>query len=50
MNESIGYLSIPLEADIILLGYYSNWQVYLKGGIQAGVKIHEKRDVYKRQG
>ncbi len=42
MNESIGYVSIPLEADIILLGYYSNWQVYLKGGIQAGVKVHEK--------
>lgn len=46
MNESIGYLSIPLEADIILLGYYSNWQVYLKGGIQAGVKIHEKSQLH----
>jgi len=46
MNESIGYVSIPLEADIILLGYYSNWQVYLKGGIQAGVKIHEKSHIH----
>ncbi len=46
MNESIGYMSIPLEADIILLGYYSNWQVYLKGGVQAGVKVHGKSRIH----
>ncbi len=46
MSESIGYVSIPLEADIILLGYYSNWQVYVKGGIQAGVKVHEKSRIH----
>ncbi len=46
MNESIGYVSVPLEADIILLGYYSNWQVYLKGGIQAGVKVHAKSRIH----
>lgn len=46
MNESIGYMSIPLEADIIVLGYYSNWQVYVKGGIQAGVKIHETTRIH----
>lgn len=40
MNESLGYISIPLEADILLLGYLSNWQVYVKGGIQAGLKVH----------
>lgn len=40
MEESLGYVSIPLEVDIILLGYYSNWQVYAKAGLQAGAKIH----------
>ncbi len=45
MNESLGYLGIPLEADIVLLGLLSNWQVYLKAGIQGGVKIHGSTDL-----
>lgn len=40
MNESLGYVSIPLEADILLWGRLSNWQGYVKGGIQAGMKVH----------
>lgn len=40
MSESLGYLSIPLEADILLWGHLSNWQTYVKGGIQAGIKVH----------
>ena len=45
MTESINYLSIPLEADILLLGYLSNWQVYAKGGIQTGVKVYEDTSI-----
>lgn len=45
MTESISYLSIPLEADILLLGYLSNWQTYAKAGIQAGVKVYEKTNL-----
>jgi hypothetical protein len=45
MNESLGYLGIPLETDIVLLGRLSNWQLYLKAGIQAGVKIHGNTDL-----
>lgn len=40
MKESLGYVSIPLEADILLWGRLSNWQTYVKGGIQAGIKVH----------
>lgn len=42
MNESLGYLGVPLEADILLWGRLSNWQTYVKAGMQAGVKIHGK--------
>ncbi len=42
MNESLGYLSVPLEADILLWGRLSNWQTYVKGGIEVGTKIHGK--------
>lgn len=45
MNESLGYISVPLEADMVLLGRLSNWQVYLKAGIQAGTKIHGKTEL-----
>jgi hypothetical protein len=40
MKETLGYAGIPLEAELLLWGQYSNWQCYVKGGIQAGVKIH----------
>lgn len=42
MSETLGYLSVPLEADILLWGRHSNWQGYVKGGIEAGTKIHSK--------
>ena len=42
MNESIGYIGIPVEADIVLLGLLSNWQLYIKAGMQAGVRIHDE--------
>ena len=41
MSESLGYVGIPLEADILLWGRLSNWQTYVKGGVQAGVKVYE---------
>jgi hypothetical protein len=42
MNESLGYIGVPLEADFLLWGRLSNWQGYVKSGIQAGLKIHGK--------
>lgn len=42
MSESLGYIGVPLEADILLWGRLSNWQAYVKAGMQAGVKIHGK--------
>ena len=42
MNESLGYIGVPLEADILLWGQLSNWQVYVKAGMQTGVKIDGK--------
>lgn len=42
MNESLEYIGVPLEADILLWGRLSNWQIYVKAGMQAGVKIHGK--------
>lgn len=45
MNETLSYLGIPLEADIVLLGLLRNWQVYLKAVIQGGLKIHGNTDI-----
>jgi hypothetical protein len=45
MNESIGYVGVPLEADFLLWGRLSNWQGYVKAGIQAGMKIHGKTTI-----
>lgn len=42
IDESLGYLTVPLEADIALFGKIRRWHVFVKGGIQAGVKIHGK--------
>lgn len=42
MNESLGYIGVPLEVDILLWGRLSNWQTYVKAGMQAGVKIYGK--------
>lgn len=42
MHESLGYIGVPLEADILLWGRLSNWQGYVKAGMQAGLKIHGK--------
>lgn len=40
MKESLGYLTVPLEADVALFGKIRRWQIFVKGGIQAGVKVH----------
>lgn len=40
MEERLGYIGIPLEIDYLLWGRYSNWQGYVKAGIQGGMKIH----------
>ena len=40
MKEILGYVGIPLETDFLLWGKYSNWQGYLKAGIQGGIKVH----------
>ena len=40
MEERLGYAGIPLEGDFLLWGRHSNWQGYLKAGIEGGVKIH----------
>ncbi|MDR2815176.1 MAG: hypothetical protein LBB62_00505 [Proteiniphilum sp.] len=40
VDESLGYLSVPLELEVVLWGHRSRWQGYVKGGVQAGVKIH----------
>lgn len=40
MEERLGFAGIPLEADILLWGRCSNWQGYVKAGVQGGVKIH----------
>ncbi len=45
MNESLGYVGVPLEADFLLWGRLSNWQGYVKAGIQAGMKIHGKTTI-----
>lgn len=45
IEESLGYGTIPFEVDLLLLGYMSNWQVYVKGGIQVGMKLHEKNEL-----
>ncbi len=42
INESLGYLTVPLEADVALFGKIQRWHVFVKGGIQAGVKVHGK--------
>lgn len=42
LSESLGYMTIPLETDITLFGKIRRWHVFLKGGIQAGVKVHGK--------
>lgn len=42
LNESLGYVTVPLETDIALFGKIRRWHVFVKGGIQAGVKIHGK--------
>lgn len=39
MKESLGYIGIPLEADILLWGRLSNWQTYVKGGVYSGIKV-----------
>jgi hypothetical protein len=45
MNESIGYVGVPFEADFLLWGRLSNWQGYVKAGIQAGMKMHGKTTI-----
>ena len=42
INESLGYLSVPLEADVAIFGKIRRWHVFVKGGIQAGIKVHDK--------
>lgn len=42
IKESLGYLSVPLEADVAIFGKIRRWHVFVKGGIQAGVKMHGK--------
>lgn len=42
IHESEGFVTIPLEVDFLILGERSNWQIYVKGGIQAGMNIHGK--------
>lgn len=45
IEETVGYATIPFEVDMVLLGYMSNWQVYVKGGIQVGMKLHTKNEL-----
>lgn len=45
IEESVGYIAIPFEADLLLLGHRSNWQFFTKLGIQAGVKVNGDRRI-----
>lgn len=45
MDESLGYIGVPLEVEMALLSHFRDYQVYIKGGIQAGLKIHGNRRI-----
>lgn len=45
IDETLGYLTVPLEADIGIIGNLHTWAIFVKGGIQAGMKIHGKTTI-----
>lgn len=40
MYETLGYIGIPLEVEMASASDFRDFQIYIKGGIQAGLKIH----------
>ncbi|RNC65200.1 hypothetical protein D7D25_08540 [Proteiniphilum sp. X52] len=45
IDESLGYLTIPMEVNLAVIGNRHVWHIYVKGGVQAGMKIHGKTEI-----
>jgi len=45
IEETVNHLSVPLEISLVVLGYRSNWQLYVKAGSEIGMKVYGKTHI-----